>query len=139
MLFNSFSFMLIVLPSVVLLHHLACRFARPAVAQLILLIVSLGFYALAGPAQVPLLLASILFNYCIARAMSSAGPAARLWWLRAGLTGNLLFLGSLKYSRFAVSTLEWVDRHACPPAAPLASPGNQLFHHPADHVPGGLL
>ena len=105
MLFNSFSFMLIVLPSVVLLHHLACRFARPAVAQLILLIVSLGFYALAGPAQVPLLLASILFNYWIARAMSSAGPAVRLWWLRAGLTGNLLFLGSLKYSRFAVSTL----------------------------------
>ena len=117
MLFNSFIFLLFVLPATALLHHFAQKFRGASYAEAALLVVSLGCYASVNPANLPLLLASILFNFLIARQITrSKDPVVRLRWLRIGLTLNVLFLGTLKYSRFAVSTINSIaGSHFVPP------------------------
>src|SRR5206468_3669042 len=88
MSFSSFSFLLF-LPLVALVYAGARRFAGARVAQAFLLVASLVFYALPRPAHLPLLIASILFNWAVARRMSAQeDPVRRKSWLRLGLFAN---------------------------------------------------
>jgi D-alanyl-lipoteichoic acid acyltransferase DltB (MBOAT superfamily) len=111
MLFNSFPFLLLFLPIVTVGYALARRYLGQRVAQAFLLVSSFFFYGCARPSYVPLLAASILFNWAIAYwidtadARSPSGEFRRKLLLRVGLIGNITFLCSFKYINFFLQHL----------------------------------
>ena len=106
MLFNSFTFILLFTPLLLVGLWTMRRYAQPVAAQALLLAASLLFYAWGKPSSLLLLGVSILFNFTTAKAMSKASqPKGRERVFLLGLMANLLFLGVLKYARFAQSIL----------------------------------
>ena len=107
MLFNSFQFLFIFLPVVVLGNGLLRHFSGARAAQLWLLAASLFFYAWPRPEQLPLLLASIVVNWAILQRMGAAGESEtqRQRWLWIGLVANIGFLATFKYVNFALGQL----------------------------------
>lgn len=109
MLFHSFEFLFLFLPVVVLVHHGLRRRAGARAARAWLLLASLFFYAYPRPQQLPLLLASIVVNWAIVRAMAGAKSASRRRvWLWAGLAANIAFLGAFKYAHFLLGQFSLV-------------------------------
>ena len=110
MLFNSFIFVFAFLPLSLALTYGVGRWNRTG-AKVVLLALSLGFYAWWSLAQVPLLLWSIGFNFVIGellhRARAANRPARARILLIVGLTADLLFLGWFKYANFFVDNLNW--------------------------------
>ena len=106
MLFNSFPFLFAYLPVVLAGHWWLKHHRWPMSAQALLLVASFSFYAWNRPSSLVFLCVSILFNFALARFMTGiADRKQKVRVLRLGLAGNLLFLGILKYSRFAQATL----------------------------------
>ncbi len=103
MLFNSYAFIFLYLPVVLLIYFQMARLGH-AYAAGWLAMASLVFYGYWNPAYVGLLLCSIIFNYAfgiwIARARSKAGAVngKQLLVLAVGL--NLLLLAYYKYANF---------------------------------------
>jgi D-alanyl-lipoteichoic acid acyltransferase DltB (MBOAT superfamily) len=105
MSFSSFSYVLLVLPIVALVHaFVRDRFGRRA-STTWLLVSSLVFYGWSKPSNLPLLLGSILFNFAIARFIVAAEGARRRRLLLAGLTLNIAFLCLFKYVNFFLASL----------------------------------
>ena len=106
MLFNSYAFIFLFLPVALLGYFVLGR--RSDLAPVVwLTLASLVFYAFGGWQFVPLLLASIAFNYgvgylLIARKLSHR---ARLAVLTAGVTGDLVVLAIFKYAGFFAANL----------------------------------
>src|ERR1700721_3738610 len=103
MLFNSYPFIFVFLPVVLLGYFAAGRFgARTPVIWLAL--ASLVFYSFSNWPFVALLLASIAFNYLIGWLLISRNlrERSRFAVLTAGVTGDLLALGVFKYAGFVV-------------------------------------
>jgi alginate O-acetyltransferase complex protein AlgI len=108
MLFNSYEFIFLFLPvSAAVFFLLGHRFGiRPAISWLVLC--SMFFYGWWNPIYVPLILASMAFNFVMGRQLATlAGgpPGARKAWLLAGVGGNLLLLGYFKYANFFIVNL----------------------------------
>jgi D-alanyl-lipoteichoic acid acyltransferase DltB (MBOAT superfamily) len=107
MLFNSYAFIFLFLPVALLGYFVLGR--RSDLAPVVwLTLASLVFYAFGGWQFVPLLLASIAFNYgvgylLIARKLSHR---ARLAVLTAGVSGDLVVLGVFKYAGFFAANLD---------------------------------
>lgn len=103
MLFNSYTFLLLFLPVTMAgFHWLVTR--RGAVAATTwLAMASLGFYGWWNPKYLPLMLASIAFNYWVGRHVVVADTGRRWMWL--GIVGNLALLGYYKYSGFFADNL----------------------------------
>ncbi|MBV8766897.1 MAG: MBOAT family protein [Hyphomicrobiales bacterium] len=99
MLFNSFPFLLVFLPAALLIQGLAERFA-PRLRLRVLLALSLVFYGYWDWRFVPLIVASILGNWIVARIFGKRRPA---FVLPLAITANLLVLGVFKYSGFFAS------------------------------------
>jgi alginate O-acetyltransferase complex protein AlgI len=109
MLFNSYSFIFAFLPVALIGYFVAGRLGQ--VAPVIwLALASLVFYSFSNWQFVPLLLASIAFNYLIGWLLISrhlrAGP--RLAVLSVGVIGDLLALGIFKYAGFLVGNFNAV-------------------------------
>ena len=109
MLFNSYSFIFIFLPIVLVGYFVVGRIgARAPVIWLAL--ASLVFYSFSNWPFVALLLGSIAFNYLIGWLLISrrlrAGP--RFAVLTVGVTGDLLALGVFKYAGFLVANFNAV-------------------------------
>ena len=102
MLFNSFSFLFLYLP-VVLAGYLALAHLRPRWAVAWLALASLFFYGYWDLRFLPLLLASIIFNYWCAGRMQAA-TARRKRWLVFALALNLGLLGYFKYANFFIAS-----------------------------------
>src|SRR6186713_2223189 len=100
MLFNSYSFIFLFLPLVLLGYFALGRRSRLAPA-------SLGFYAFGGWQFVPLLLLSIAFNYGVGYLLivPKLGSRARLAVLTTGVAGDLVVLGIFKYAGFFAANL----------------------------------
>jgi len=98
MLFNSFPFLFVFLPIVLVGFQLLGRLGRIAAVGW-LAMASLVFYAYWNKGFLLLLLGSIVFNFfcaqVIARASSSSGRGRRILW--AGVAGNLTLLCYYKY------------------------------------------
>jgi alginate O-acetyltransferase complex protein AlgI len=107
MLFNSYSFILLFLPVVLLGYFALGRRGNPA-PVLWLALASLVFYAFGGWQFVPLLLASIAFNYGIGYLLivRQLSPRARLVALTVGVAGDLLVLGIFKYAGFLAANFD---------------------------------
>ena len=123
MLYNSYAFVLVYLPAVLALHfgvfaRLGMRWALGWLAT-----ASLAFYAYWRPPYVLLIVASMLINYGIGRALSASyreqAGVGRAWngrrWLATGaVAANLALLGYFKYVHFfseavsAVLSVHWV-------------------------------
>jgi alginate O-acetyltransferase complex protein AlgI len=106
MLFNSYSFIFLFLPVVLLGYFTLGR--RSNLAPVVwLVLASLVFYAFGGWQFVPLLLLSIGFNYgvgylLIARKLDLG---ARFAVLTTGVAGDLVVLGIFKYAGFFAANL----------------------------------
>jgi len=103
MLFNSYEFLFLFLPIVVIGYRLLARFGRTIIAITWLALASYVFY-LSGETLYPWMLAgSILFNFVTGRWIERAENPRRKRLLIFGVVGNLALLGFFKYSNFAVS------------------------------------
>jgi hypothetical protein len=105
MLFPSNEFLLFFLPACLILFLLVRRYAGTAAVVLYLLIASLVFYAWTNPLYVPLILASMTFNYAVAQAgvARMIGPHAAI---AVGVSVNLAVLCWFKYSAFLAGALQ---------------------------------
>ena len=100
MLFNSYAFLFLFLP-VVLLVFLYLERGRRETALTWLVLASLFFYAWWRPAYLLLLLFSMGFNFYVGWQLHRQ---ARRWMLITGIVGNLALLGWFKYAHFVVGT-----------------------------------
>jgi alginate O-acetyltransferase complex protein AlgI len=109
MLFNSYPFIFLFLP-IVLLGYFAFGRRSNLAPVIWLALASLAFYAFSNWQFVALLLLSIAFNYgvgylLIARQLR---PAPRFAVLTVGVAGDLLVLGIFKYAGFLAANLNAV-------------------------------
>jgi D-alanyl-lipoteichoic acid acyltransferase DltB (MBOAT superfamily) len=102
MLFNSYTFILVFLPCVVLGFMAAGRIAgsRGAIAWLVL--ASLFFYGYWNPIYLWLIAGTILFNFAAGRALDRWRSRALLGF---AIAANLTLLGYFKYANFFIDTL----------------------------------
>lgn len=100
MLFNSWVFVLIFLPSVLGVYWFLANSGRRDLLVLWLILASLAFYGWWEPRYVFLIVGSVLFNYFCGLRIHQV-PDAR-GWLILGVAGNLLLLGYYKYAEFFV-------------------------------------
>ena len=110
MLFNSFEFILIFLPTTFFVFFFLNSFLGEKASRIWLLGASLFFYGWWAPVYVPLILGSIIFNYGISRAflfLESANKASQQICLAIGVLGNLTLLGYFKYADFFIENLNW--------------------------------
>ena len=102
MLFNSSAFLFAFLPATLALFFLFAKFGhRVAIAWLTL--ASLFFYAWWNPVWLPLLLASIGFNFLAGREISQRAKSRRL--LTFAISVNLVALVYFKYGAFLVESV----------------------------------
>jgi len=109
MLFNSYGFLLLYLPLVLVgFFHLARYSHRFAAGWLVLS--SLFFYGYWNPAYIGLLLGSVVCNYSFGLWIAKAGVrhdhAARKYLLVVAVIANLLLLGYYKYANFFLGNLD---------------------------------
>lgn len=106
MLFNSYPFILLFLPAVLVGYFWLGR--RSNLTPVVwLALASLAFYAIGSWQFVGLLLASIAFNYGVGWLLIAAklNPAQRRAALIVGVAGDLLVLGVFKYAGFVAENL----------------------------------
>jgi alginate O-acetyltransferase complex protein AlgI len=106
MLFNSYQFIFLFLPIVLIGYFLVGRLGNLA-PVIWLVLASLVFYSVSNWQFVFLLLASIAFNYLIGLLLISRRLRAvpRFAVLTIGVTGDLLVLCTFKYAGFLVANL----------------------------------
>ncbi|MBQ9215304.1 MAG: MBOAT family protein [Prevotella sp.] len=115
MVFSDLFFLFSFLPAFALCYLIGAwidgRFLSSATERsqqaknLVLVIFSLIFYAWGEPVYVFLMFGCVVLNYLAGRGIGALKGGARRWALIAGLTGNLLILGTFKYLGFLVATL----------------------------------
>jgi len=101
MLFNSYSFIFLFLPAVLLGYFAIGRYGNQA-PVVWLVLASVAFYAFGNWQFVPLLLGSIAFNYVIGLLLITKQfrSGLRLAVLATGISGDLSMLGIFKYAGF---------------------------------------
>jgi alginate O-acetyltransferase complex protein AlgI len=107
MLFNSIPFLLLYLPVVLVVFFWVARHSHWLAAAW-LAAASLFFYGWWDARYLPLLLASIAFNYTVGRALArgdDVGSPRRRWLLAFGVGADLALLGYFKYANFFIATL----------------------------------
>lgn len=109
MLFNSYSFIFLYLPIVLLVFFWLARSSH-AFAAAWLALASIFFYGYWNPAYVGLLLGSIACNYTFGLWLAKAETkgAGRKQLLVFAITANLLLLGYYKYTNFFISSINGV-------------------------------
>ncbi|WP_199617566.1 MBOAT family O-acyltransferase [Paenibacillus alkalitolerans] len=106
MLFNSYQFILLFLPITVTGYFLLNKRRLVKAANVWLAAASLFFYSYWNIAYLPLLLASIAFNYGVGSLLSRTmgdNPSLRKWILAAGVIGDVGLLGYYKYADFFIA------------------------------------
>src|SRR6202165_5959889 len=106
MLFNSYAFIFLFLPIALVGYFVMGRLGNLA-PVIWLALASLVFYSVSNWQFVPLLLASVTFNYVIGLLLISKRlrPGPGFTVLTIGVTGDLLVLGTFKYAGFLAANL----------------------------------
>ncbi len=107
MLFNSLGFLFLYLPVVFAGYCVLARW-RPRWTIGWLALASLFFYGYWDARYLPLLLASVLFNYRCGLRIAAAGAPRRKRWLLFALAANLALLAYYKYANFFIDSLNQV-------------------------------
>lgn len=117
MLFNSYEFIFLFLPVVLLVFVRLERFRCTPLPELWLILTSLVFYAYWRSAYLLLLIGSIVFNYAsglaIARNVARQHPRARRL-LIAAIAADIVLLGYFKYTDFLIGTLNDIASTSIP-------------------------
>ncbi len=110
MLFNSFEFITLFLPIVLVLFYLSRVYFGFRVSVFVLVVSSFFFYAYWNPPYLILLIVSILVNFSLGTAISNreCSDKAKRLLVTAGIVFNLLLLGYFKYTNFFLDQLELV-------------------------------
>ena len=108
MLFNSFPYIMLFLPCMVLLCLAARRLVGPKTAQACVLAGSLLFYGWWKLTNLPYLAVSIVVNWLIARTMARTEEPCRKHLLLFGLVLNIGFLCVFKYVNFLIASLSFL-------------------------------
>lgn len=104
MLFNSYEFIFIFLPTTLILFFIFIEFNFLIAAKVWLLITSLFFYGYWKITYLPLLLISVLGNYYFGKYINRGGESAKtLLW--TGVCFNLVILGYYKYANFFLNSV----------------------------------
>lgn len=105
MIFSSLLFIFQFIPIFFLIYYIV----PPKLQNVWLLLGSLFFYAWGEPTYLPLMLASILVNYCIGRMIDMCEKQlSRGIWLLAGVTYNVCALAAFKYTGFIIENLNGI-------------------------------
>jgi alginate O-acetyltransferase complex protein AlgI len=109
MLFNSYPFVFLFLPAVLLGYFALGRVGNLA-PVIWLALASLAFYSFSNGPFVALLLGSIAFNYLIGLLLIAGKLRSdtRLAVLTLGVAGDLLILGIVKYAGFLAANLNTI-------------------------------
>ena len=123
MSFSTLIFPLIFLPVSFLLYLLTPKPAK----NVVLLILSLVFFAWGSPVYLVLLLLSIVFNYFTAQRIAQSAAAGQTKWTRfaliSGVAVNLLILGFFKYFGFLLENCNAIfGTKLTPPPLPIFQP-----------------
>jgi D-alanyl-lipoteichoic acid acyltransferase DltB (MBOAT superfamily) len=102
MLFNSFEFIILFLPLVVVIYYQLNKHANKSSSIFWLILASLFFYGYWKIAYLPILLGSIIFNFFLGKSLSQNTKKSHL---RIGVLANLLLLGYFKYTNFFIENL----------------------------------
>ncbi len=104
MLFNSYPFLLVFFPAVVIGFFALARSAGQSAAIWFMLIASLVFYGWAAPEYIFLIGASIIVNYLFGRAIARRSQGGLL--LATAIGANLAALAYFKYANFLSDNFE---------------------------------
>ncbi len=109
MLFSSWQFILLFLPTAFAGYFLLNRFRRVVTAKVWLVACNLFFYGYWDWRYLPLIAGSILFNFAIGQGLGPDGSvrwgASRRARLALGVVANLLLLGYFKYADFFIGNI----------------------------------
>jgi alginate O-acetyltransferase complex protein AlgI len=111
MTFTTYTFLMLFLPVVVAGYYALSRvFTDSRPGLLWLLAASLLFYGSLGPGYLVIIIGSVLFNFAVSWWMTSQPPesSARQRILGLGIVGNLVLLGTYKYTGFLADNLNAV-------------------------------
>lgn len=106
MVFNSFPFLLLFLPMVVIMNWVLHTRGRPIGSKWFILIASLVFYMLSSVEMLPILLGSLAMNWFLAHRIQRAAPGPlRQRWLILGISLNVALLVIFKYTHFIADNM----------------------------------
>ena len=112
MLFNSFEFIFIFLPVTFFLYYFLLHKRLFLGAKAVLIAASLFYYAWWRLEYLPIILATLLFNYVVGTILSSdstRAASAKLHVLVIGITLNLLLLSYYKYFDFIIENVNQIS------------------------------
>ena len=105
MLFNSYIFIFAFLPVSFFVYFLLNRTGRRVLAKTFLVLASLFFYSWWNVAYLPIILASMFFNYLVGILLSGdrlTTPSRKKMILIIGITANVALLAYFKYADFLI-------------------------------------
>ena len=108
MLFNSYEYIFLFLPTAFILYFYLNKLKLAVAAKLILIIASLIFYGWWEPSYVFIILLSVLFNFSIGNLLSSKllkSKISKKIVLAVGISANLSLLGYFKYMDFFLENI----------------------------------
>src|SRR5512139_902568 len=112
MIFSTYSFVFLFLPTVFSLYYFALAKGKVETAKWILVAASLFFYAYGAGSFFPVFLATVIFDFLIGRqlgvSLEKHSLSRRRFLLAVGLTANILPLGIYKYTDFTISNINWL-------------------------------
>jgi alginate O-acetyltransferase complex protein AlgI len=109
LLFNSYIFILIFLPSVFVIYYLLLNFKNKNIAKIVFIFFSLFFYSYWNVKYLPIILSSILINFTIATILNYLNkPIYKRIVLIFGILFNIGLLGYYKYYDFFMTNINSV-------------------------------
>lgn len=107
MIFNSFEFIFLFLPLVIIVYFVINKFGNYTYSKIWLIVSSLFFYGYYNKYYLGIILASILFNYTIALFLHKYenNIKEKKILLLLGITFNILLLGYFKYFNFFIGNI----------------------------------
>ena len=104
MLFNSYEFLLLFLPITFFVYFYLNSKKQIVISKIFLVLASSFFYSWWNPIYLPLILASMIFNFFVGQKLSKKSTKNMLIF---GIVGNVGLLGYFKYTDFFIENFNW--------------------------------
>lgn len=108
---NSFRYILLFLPIVLVLVNLARKLRFTKGPQALILAASIFFYGFSKPSHLVFLVGSIVANWLLARWLAASEEPLRKRIFVSGIVLNIAYLCTFKYVNFFFSNIPWFSHH----------------------------